>query len=116
MIVKPWGWYRDIERKRNYVVKELFIRSGESISLQYHNLRKEWWHVLSGDGELFTAKNINDPIVHCYVKTGDTISIDLKQIHRVTAKIGSDLRILEVQYGKCREDDIVRLDDFYGRT
>ena len=106
---KPWGDYTDYFRTGNVVFKQLTILSGESISYQYHDLRDEVWHVTSGVGKITIDDN------ESVMASGDSIYIKKGQKHKMECISEEPLSIFEMQMGETREDDIVRLEDKYGR-
>ena len=106
---RPWGWYKCICRGDNYAVKKIWVEPDQRLSLQYHNLRAEHWTVVKGSG-VVTQGTLER---HC--KPGDTFDIGVEQTHRLAG--GPDgVLIIEVQRGTCKEDDIIRLEDDYGRV
>ncbi len=106
---RPWGWFKVLQRGDNYCVKELFVEPDMRISLQFHRYRTEDWVVVNGNGTI-TQGNLE---TDC--KVGDTFFIPIEQRHRIMGgKKG--IKIIEVQRGKCIEDDIVRLEDDYNRV
>jgi mannose-6-phosphate isomerase-like protein (cupin superfamily) len=109
-ISKPWGWYEEVFAETiNYKCKRLYVNPNSQFSLQFHEYRNEYWTVVQGDGEVFIGDNIKN------VKVGDFIFVPRTINHRIK---GGDLgiTIIEIQIGeKCVEDDIVRLEDDYGR-
>lgn len=107
---RPWGWYENLLDESQYKVKRLYIEPDQKISLQYHTFRDEYWVVVNGDGKLELEDQIKE------INIGDYIFISKGSKHRITAgKCG--IIIVEVQIGcKCKEDDIVRLEDYYGRV
>lgn len=108
---KPWGYYENLIVENNYLIKRLVIYPNSSLSLQYHNNREENWTILKGTGR-FTIEDKQ------YVKdVGCSFKIKKQQKHRIENLENEDLIILEIQSGEdLSEDDIVRLDDEYGRT
>lgn len=110
-INKPWGWHEEVFSETiNYKCKRLYINPDSQFSLQFHEYRNEYWTVVQGDGEVFLGDNQRS------VKVGDFIFVPRTVLHRV---IGGSLGItlIEVQIGEeCREDDIVRIQDDYGRV
>ena len=106
---RPWGWFKVLQRGDNYCVKELFVEKDMRISLQFHRYRTEDWVVVDGDGEI-TQGNLETPC-----KVGDTFFIPIEQRHRIRGG-KNGITIIEVQRGKCLEDDIVRLEDDYNRV
>lgn len=110
VVQKPWGQYEDIFRSSNVVFKELIILPEESISLQYHALRDEFWYITHGEGFMENGEKKSK------VKKGSAIKINKHDRHRITNVSSTDLLIIsELQYGICNEDDIVRIEDKYGR-
>ncbi len=108
-VQRPWGWYETIQEESNYKVKRLYVKPGEKISLQFHNYRSEHWIVVSGSGKIELDGNITD------VTIGDYVFIPILSKHRIAAG-DSGITIIEVQLGsKCLEEDIVRIEDDYGR-
>jgi mannose-6-phosphate isomerase len=108
-IKKPWGKYIDFYRDDATVFKEIHVDPGERLSLQYHALRGEFWHVVSGEGVL-QLEGKERPI-----KSGDSTIILKHHIHNVRNEGTETLIIREMQYGFCNEEDIVRLEDKYDR-
>lgn len=109
---RPWGWFDVLEESHIniYKVKTIYVKPNEQFSLQYHTQRQEFWVIVEGDGIVTTSTCKVD------VKCGDYIHIRKNEIHRMTAgEFG--IKFVEVQFGSvCDEDDIVRLEDDYGRT
>ena len=106
---RPWGWYENLQNDERYKVKRLFIRPNQKISLQYHNQRDEHWVVVSGNGKL----ELNDEVKN--ISIGDYIFVPVSSKHRITGGNGG-IMIIEIQLGKlCDEEDIVRIQDDYGR-
>lgn len=110
---RPWGGYSVIESGHgSYLVKRIYVEPNKRFSLQYHNHRSEVWTIVRGSGlvELGTAPSRME------VKVGDTVEIAVGVLHRMTA--GPDgVTFIEVQLGDIlREDDIVRVEDDYGRV
>lgn len=109
-INKNWGYYEDIFRAKFMVMKKLVVRPGESISLQYHNNREELWGIASGTGQVILGNMTLD------VSPGQCIRIFKKEQHRLINTGNEDIVVFETQFGECDENDIVRLEDKYGRT
>jgi len=106
-ILRPWGKYIILEKKRNYWIKKLFVRQGEKLSLQSHKGRFEIWIVLSGRIEVIKGNS------HLLLKEGEFLKINKKEKHRITGL--KDSWILETAFGQMRENDIIRFKDDYGR-
>jgi len=108
-IKKPWGWYEDLERHHNLVIKRLHVNPNQRISLQKHFKRDEFWYVLSGFGKVLIDN------VYRLAHEGEKFSIGKGQIHRLES-LSDGITIIEVQSGECFEDDIIRLEDDYNRV
>lgn len=109
-VEKPWGYYEDYYREDHCVFKKIVVNPGERLSYQYHLMRGEFWFVHEGTG-VITVEGDNQ-----YIKPGFFITI-LPQIdHRVHNTGQSPLVIYEMQFGRCYEDDILRLQDDYKRN
>ncbi len=108
---RPWGWYDSIDEGGRFKVKRIQVRPGASLSLQKHHHRAEHWIVVKvtaeitcGDKKLLLTEN-------------QSTYIPLGEVHRLANPGSIPLEIIEVQSGSyLGEDDIVRLEDTYGRT
>jgi quercetin dioxygenase-like cupin family protein len=110
---KPWGheiWWARTER---YVGKILHVKKGESLSLQYHNVKDETIMVQSGR-LLFETRPAGQEgdLAPVEMKPGDVFHITPGTLHRMTGL--EDCDILEVSTPEL--DDVVRLEDRYGRA
>ena len=111
MELKPWGSYTNILDEEYTKVKKVVIKSGQSPSYQYHFKRSEIWIIVKGYADV----RIDDVIKKYTV--GDVIRIDKEQKHQPINSGDEDLVFVEVQLGEYfGEDDIVRLEDKYGRV
>ena len=106
---RPWGWFITLDEGKNYKVKKIYVKPNTKLSLQYHHHRDEHWTVVEGSGRAIV--NDNEIIMN----DGDDLFIAKKEIHRMMAN-SDGVTFIEVQRGECREDDIVRLEDDYGRV
>jgi mannose-1-phosphate guanylyltransferase / mannose-6-phosphate isomerase len=110
-VLRPWGWYDSVDEGDRFKVKRILVNVGASLSLQKHAHRAEHWVVVRG-----TAK------VECDDKTltlseNQSTYIPLGATHRLSNAGDVPLEIIEVQSGAyLGEDDIVRLEDNYGRN
>ena len=109
LILKPWGYYKDIFRTNNVVFKTIVVSEGEELSYQSHEQRREFWFVASGNG-LLTLNSID-----IEVSTGDSFTINKRVKHMIKNTGSGNLEIYEMQCGVCDENDIVRYSDKYGR-
>lgn len=119
MTEKPWGGYQDIVRDDKYVLKTIHVNPGEELSLQYHVNRGEFWFVLKGQGILklqqYNYHNEESYYFSLTLKEGDVYHIKKEQHHQLINKSDKELIVLELQYGNCQEEDIIRIKDKYGR-
>lgn len=106
---RPWGNFRQYTLNQSSTVKTIFIKKGEILSLQYHKNRQEFWRVLAGEPEI----TIGDSVFQA--KTGDEFEIPAETKHRINAT-NQDVEILEIASGNFDENDIIRLEDKYGRN
>ena len=108
IVKKPWGTYEVLLDEPNYKVKRIVEHPSERFSLQYHKHREEHWVVVEGDGIV----QVNEKEYPAYVRTHWVILPTYR--HRATAG-STGLIFIETQIGDCREEDIIRLEDDYGR-
>ena len=110
IVKKPWGQFDQFTRNEITTVKILSINPNTSLSLQYHNHRAEFWKILSGHPVLTVgAKKIN-------ANPGDEFMIAKKELHRIEAQNDS-AQVLEISYDdNFDENDIIRIEDKYGRA
>ena len=108
---RPWGSYTNLFRGKNFLVKELNVKSKGILSLQKHHHRSEHWLITQGK-PLITlnkkklSKSVNQSI---YIPKG--------AIHRIENPFKINVKILEIQKGSIlKETDIVRYQDIYGRV
>ena len=107
---RQWGSFKVLLDEEYIKVKKIVVNSGKRLSLQLHTKRDEHWFVVEGFGTLELNGQTTD------ISTGDSFDIKKYQTHRVRASGLNDLVILEVQTGVCQEDDIIRIEDDYGRV
>jgi mannose-6-phosphate isomerase len=108
-VEKPWGYELVWARTDRYVGKILHVKAGHVLSLQYHNRKDETMHVLSG--ELILRTQGDKELVARPFKAGETVHVPPKLIHQIEAIVDSD--VLEASTPEL--DDLVRLQDRYGR-
>ncbi|MFZ3135799.1 MAG: mannose-1-phosphate guanylyltransferase/mannose-6-phosphate isomerase [Thermodesulfovibrionales bacterium] len=108
---RPWGSYTVLEESERYKIKRIVVNSGERLSLQMHYHRSEHWVIVKGTAKV-TIGDL-DKLVH----ENESVYIPKSTLHRLQNPGKVPLEIIEVQNGEyVGEDDIVRLDDVYGRT
>jgi mannose-1-phosphate guanylyltransferase / mannose-6-phosphate isomerase len=108
---RPWGWYASIDRGEGFQVKRIHVEPGGRLSLQLHHRRAEHWVVVRGSAEVTVGDRMS------LLQAGQHVHIPLGETHRLANPGPGALEIVEVQLGDyLGEDDIVRLDDLYGRA
>jgi len=107
---KPWGYELIWARTERYAGKILYLRKDEALSLQYHQVKDETIRILRGRLRLLTAAEDDGPAERI-LEPGDGAHIPPGLRHRMEAL--EDCEILEVSTPEL--DDVVRLDDRYGR-
>ena len=109
---KPWGWELIWAQTETYVGKILFVRAGHSLSLQFHREKEESWYVESGRAKLELG-GVGDAVLKAEViAPGRCFHYRPGTVHRITAL--EDTTILEVSTPQI--EDVVRLEDAYGRA
>ena len=107
---RPWGWWIAIYEGSDYLVKVIHINKGQQLSLQKHEHRDETWTIAEGKGEIFCDNFWQ------MARKGKMVTIKKGTPHRAKAADES-LVIIEVQHGDVlSEDDIIRIEDDYGRV
>jgi hypothetical protein len=110
METRPWGTYKVIEGGETFQAKIITVTPKQRLSYQTHEKRAEYWVVVRGSG---IATLEGKDVVLNY---GDAIIIEAGEAHRISNPSDEDLVFIEVQTGTYfGEDDIVRLEDDYGR-
>ncbi len=107
---RPWGWYDCIDDGTRFKVKRIQVKPKASLSLQKHNHRAEHWVVVTGTAEITCGDKV------FLLTENQSTYIPLGETHRLANPGTIPLEIIEVQSGGyLGEDDIVRLEDNYGR-
>ena len=110
-VSRPWGAYQILDSGPGFQVKKLTVNPGEALSLQYHQRRHERWTVVGGSGRAIADDHAVDLV------PGTPVEIPKGAVHRIENDGVSPLVVIEVQLGDyLEEDDIVRLEDRYGRA
>jgi mannose-1-phosphate guanylyltransferase/mannose-6-phosphate isomerase len=110
VVYRPWGSYEAIDAGPGYQVKHIMVKPGHRLSLQTHSKRAEHWVVISGRADVVRGDDC--------LTLEERMSIDVPVgcMHRLSNPGPDLLHLIEVQTGSyLGEDDIVRLDDAYGR-
>jgi mannose-6-phosphate isomerase-like protein (cupin superfamily) len=107
---RPWGTYTVLDEGSRYKIKRIVVKPGASLSLQTHRFRSEHWVVVSG---VARVTNGGEPID---LQVDESTYIPAGTQHRLSNPGTAACVMIEVQTGDyVGEDDIVRLDDNYGR-
>ncbi len=107
---RPWGYYEILIDEKNCKVKKITVKPGGRLSYQYHYKRSEIWVIVQGE-----AVATLDEIETVYRK-GEVVVVPVGTSHRIENRQEEDLKFIEIQTGTYfGEDDIVRLEDDYGR-
>lgn len=109
-VEKPWGWELIWAETDRYVGKLLFVRAGESLSLQRHEVKDESWLVREGRASLELGA-VGESLETSEIAPGDAFRFPPGTVHRLEAI--EDTLIEEVSTPEL--DDVVRLEDRYGR-
>jgi len=109
---RPWGGFIKFIDNQPCTVKILQIKKGESLSLQSHKLRTEFWYVISGKIKITLGKSLKS-LKKKILKEGEYTFNPKGFLHRAEALEFS--RILEISTGKFREGDEIRYEDKYKR-
>ena len=108
---RPWGTYEVLDEGELFKVKRIEVLPGKRLSYQKHAKRAEHWFVVSGIARV----TLDDEVIR--VSAGNAIDIPIGAAHRVENDMTETLVFIEVQRGAyLGEDDIVRLQDDFGRV
>lgn len=109
-IYRPWGYYQGVDVGSRYQVKRIVVKPGAKLSLQRHFHRSEHWVVVHGTAEVTVGTESRT------VHENESAYIPIGSVHRLANPGRIPLELIEVQAGSyLGEDDIVRLNDEYGR-
>ncbi|MCR4283299.1 MAG: cupin domain-containing protein, partial [Bauldia sp.] len=112
---RPWGHYQSLDQGPRHQVKRIVVNPGARLSLQKHQHRAEHWTVVEGLAEI-TVGMERDKLKVKTVAPGEHVHIPKGAIHRMANPGAAPMTLIEVQVGDyLGEDDIVRLEDDYGR-
>ena len=108
---RPWGSYQVLHTTPIAQIKEIKVKAGARLSYQRHEKRAEHWFIVQGPG-LVTVDGVQS-----VVQSGGSVDIAIGQAHRMAAPPENGVIFIEVQTGTYfGEDDIVRLEDDFGRS
>lgn len=106
---RPWGNFERFTLNEKTTVKIITVNAGESISLQTHDHRDEFWRVIKGSGTIHIGEEDKN------AREGDTFFTPRHSKHRILGG-HEGLVCLEIAFGDFDESDISRLEDRYGRV
>lgn len=110
-VVRPWGTYTTLEQGPGFKIKRIVVNPGAALSLQMHRHRSEHWVVVGGAAQVVNGER------EFVVRANESTFIPAGNRHRLSNRESEPLIIIEVQTGAyVEEDDIVRLEDVYGRA
>lgn len=108
---RPWGGFIVLEERTTHKVKRIWVHPGHRLSYQKHRLRNEHWFVVEGEAKVvLDGREIP-------LKPGDSVDIPVGAAHRIENTGRGILTFIEVQRGEdFSEEDVIRLEDDYGRV
>jgi mannose-1-phosphate guanylyltransferase / mannose-6-phosphate isomerase len=107
---RPWGYYEGLDEGPHHQVKHICVKPGAALSLQYHHKRAEHWIVVNGTANVVVGDEEK------VLNANESVYIPIEAKHRLSNDTKEPLHLIEVQTGTyLGEDDIVRLEDVYGR-
>ena len=110
-VYRPWGCYTVLEEGEGFLSKCIAVNPDAKLSLQKHFHRSEHWIVLEGEATVVKGNDIYT------LSAGESIDIGIEEVHSLQNFGKEQLKVLEIQQGDILdENDIVRLQDIYGRV
>ena len=107
---RPWGSFIVLDEGEGFKIKRITVNPTHKLSLQYHHHRSEHWTVVQGEALVTIGKDVKT------VKVNESVYIPMNEVHCLANDELELLQLIEVQIGNyLGEDDIVRLEDSYGR-
>jgi mannose-6-phosphate isomerase-like protein (cupin superfamily) len=108
---RPWGRWEVLETGDGFAVKRITVNPGAILSLQLHHHREEHWVIVKGRARVTRGEQILE------LNRNQGVFIPVETAHRIENPGSEMLEFIEVQVGdKLDENDIVRLEDRYGRV
>jgi mannose-6-phosphate isomerase len=107
---KPWGRFEQYTHNLPCTVKIITVAPGGTLSRQYHDRRDELWVVLDAGAQVELDEETFHP------EPEEKLFIPRGTIHRLSATGEAAVRVLEISFGEFDEEDIIRLEDVYGRV
>lgn len=110
-VYRPWGSYDKVDEGARYLVKRITVKPGGKLSVQKHFHRAEHWVVVRGTAKVTKGEEVLE------LSENQSIYLPLGVVHALENNGETPLELIEVQTGDyLAEDDILRLEDRYGRT
>ena len=110
IVYRPWGSYQSIDAGPRHQVKHIMVKPGHKLSLQKHHHRAEHWVVVRGTAE------VTRDAERIIVRENESIYLPAGCVHRLANPGKIPVELIEVQTGAyLEEDDIVRIEDDFGR-
>jgi mannose-6-phosphate isomerase len=109
-VEKPWGKFEQYTHNLPCTVKIITVAPGGVLSRQYHHKRDELWVVLDPGA----CVEMDEKVLH--PEPEEKLFIPRGTVHRLSSRGDQPVRVLEVSFGEFDEEDIVRLEDVYGRV
>lgn len=106
---RPWGSFIEFALNEPVTVKIITVNPNQAFSLQKHQKRSEYWHIISGEGKVIIGEETFD------IKSGEDFVVEKETLHQIQAG-EKPVILLEVARGEFDENDITRIKDLYGRT
>ena len=112
-VKRPWGGYRviynDPTNGQATKVKELVVEPGQSLSMQKHESRHEYWHIVSGMCDVYGEMHSGYNLPPRTISAGQHYVVPVGEWHRISNPFSGPCKIVEIQHGSvCDENDIVR--------
>lgn len=108
---RPWGKFENLFISKNLKIKRITVNPKSRLSKQFHHFRSEHWFITKGKGSVFLDGKVR------ILKKGNSIDIPKKSVHFIENQTDKLLIFIEIQMGTYfGEDDIIRIDDVYGRN
>ena len=106
-VKRSWGWYKVLYNAMTTKVKELQIKAGQSMSIQRHFKRSEFWFIV--EGECTASKPLDKPVI---LTAHKQFTVPINTWHTLYNHTDKPCNIVEIQYGEeCEELDIERMND-----
>jgi cytidyltransferase-like protein len=107
--LRSWGYYRILHEVEGTKAKELTVEPGQSLSMQRHQDRSEYWLVTSGQAIVHSAMRNGYALPAKTIATHDSYKVPVGEWHQLTNPFAEPCKIVEIQYGtRCVEEDIER--------